>query len=101
MKFTFRKQKRETGLAAVARPYSSTVIKHNKLQVGYIHAPDAFTDQHWIIRLRLVDGKQKCGFHWVCVKHKFNSEPEARQWLKTNCEKLLALNLHHMEDDGL
>ena len=51
MKFTFKKQPRETGLRAVGKPYPDTDIKVNKKRVGYISAPNWQTKSYaWLVR---------------------------------------------------
>jgi hypothetical protein len=97
MKFTFKKQPRETGLASVGNPYPDTDIKLNKKIVGQIVAPNwASKDGLWYIRLTR---KKEGGWLWVQIKQKFESEPEAREWLQTNAEKVIALDLHSEEPD--
>lgn len=95
MTFTFKKLPRETGLAGVANPYPGTDIKHNRKIVGLIVPPNWQRDK-WEVRLmQEKDGKWK----WIHVKQKFDTEPDAREWVKSHTEFLATLNLHHMEPD--
>lgn len=56
MKFTFKKQPRETGLAGVAHPYPNTDIKAGSKVVGEIVAPTWRTpDNKWHITLSVKD----------------------------------------------
>jgi hypothetical protein len=38
-------------------------------------------------------------FKWVGLKKKFDTEPEARQYLKDNFDRIVPLNLYQMEED--
>lgn len=91
MGFTFRKQPRETGLAATGYPYQNTDVKYNKQVVGHIKSPNWMTpDSKWEIWLMRNNEK---GWNWVRIKQRFDSEPEARAWIKANAERVIALNL--------
>ena len=99
--FTFRKEKRNTGLFSVGHPHPDTVVKHDRMKVGTIAAPSWTTqDGSWAVRF-MVEGNDhnpNCDWHWVGIKSRFNSEPEARAWIQENAERVLNLNLHHEED---
>jgi len=102
MKFTFKKQPRETGLAAVARPDVATEVKLEGKVVGIIepaHRDDS--DGRWRVRL-MVEGaaanSPNCPWRWVTFKARFDEEPAARTWLQ---EKVAAItgeySLHKSE----
>lgn len=99
MTITFKKEAKLTGLAAIAHPYQSVDIKVNKKVVGYIAAPNAFTDDLWIVMFRVWktdnDKKENCSWKWVTLKQKFDTEEEARIFIKENEEKILKLNLYY------
>jgi hypothetical protein len=97
-RFTFKKQKPLTGLMGVGNPYPNTTIKHDKMVVGYIYAPTWQTkDGKWSISLKISDPEDR--WHWSRLKARFDSEPEARNFLNTHAEKILSFNLHHDEPD--
>lgn len=98
--FTFKKEPRETGLAAVGAGDPNTIIKLEKQQVGLIVGPNwRSKDELWRIQLTVVDEKElNCGWKWVTLKAKFETEPEARVYLKENFDRVCALGLHKLED---
>ena len=103
MKFTFKKQPRETGLRAVGRPYPDTDIKVNKKIVGYISAPNWQTKGHaWRVRFAVKKEStidNPACFKWFSVSESFESEGDARQWIKdNNSEELSKLDLYFFED---
>ena len=102
LKFTFKKQPKETGLRAVGTPYPDTDIKVNKKAVGYISAPNWQTKTiAWKIRLAVkkeITTDDPAGFKWVSAKKVFGSEADARQWIKENTEELSNLDLYYFED---
>lgn len=108
-KFTFKKEPRETGLRSVGYPNPNTVIKHNKKVVGMIYGPSWQTKDHkWHVDLTVIkkekDDNPNCDCKRVSLirislKRAFNSEPEARIWLNENCDRLLALNLYHDDEE--
>jgi hypothetical protein len=98
MSFTFKKQPKETGLSAVGNPYPDTDVKYHKKVVGYIAAPNWMSKSLiWKIRFRRKEEKDG-QFSWITIKQQFDSEPAAREWIKTNAEKIIALGLYPEED---
>jgi hypothetical protein len=99
-KFTFRKQKAATGLAGVGYPYSSVYIKHNKMVVGIIHAPNWTSKENvWRVSFQVKKEGQDC-FKNATLKKKFNSEQEARDFLTDEYTTLTAhLDLYPTEDE--
>lgn len=103
MKFTFKKEPCETGLAGCGHPYPDTTIKHEKKPVGTIYAPTWQTKDHkWHIGL-MAEGNTEnpnCSWQWVFPKERFDSEQAARDWLQANADKIAdEFTLHHEEDD--
>lgn len=92
MKFTFHKERRKTGLAGIGYPNPPTAIKRGGKQVGEIRGPCWHSkDQFWRIRFFVRqlpgDGDQWVTLdHWVTLAKKCNSEPEARQFVRSNCD---------------
>lgn len=87
MKFTFRKERAETGLNAVGNPTPSTQIKLGGMECGIIRAPNWMTkDGKWSIGLTVEDEGSGSGWRWVFFRARFDAEPEAREWLRKNAE---------------
>src|ERR1035438_4804731 len=104
MKFTFKKEKRQTGLAGIGSPNASTIIKHDGKQVGSITAPTwLIKDNKWSIRFMVLKDEmgegENCIWKWINLKARFDEETDAREFIKKNTDKLLTLKLFHMEDD--
>ena len=101
-KFTFKKQPRETGLAAVARPHASVDIKLNGRVCGYIQAPWALGNRKWVVRfsVKTADSDQHPGWKWIGFKNgQFETEDAARTWIKAVDAKIQEkFDLHLFED---
>jgi len=92
MKFTFKKEPKETGLASVGAPYPNVLVKFNKLVVGQIIAPTWRDKDHkWMIRLMFKDGES---WKWRTVKDRFDNELDARNWLQERVETISKWDLH-------
>ncbi len=102
MGFKFRKEKKETGLSAVARPYPATRIKIGKDVVGSIDPPSYLRNKsEWVVRFQIVDD-QPPKWKWVQLKLKFETEESAREHLEKpeTFESLSKiLNFHREADD--
>lgn len=100
VKFTFKKEPRETGLASVGHPNQDVQIKLKKKQVGYIVSPNWTTqDNKWGVRFMIKDANVKCGWRWVSLKARFDSEDEARDFIQTHAEAIFRKHeLYHLED---
>lgn len=97
--FTFKKEKRETGLRAVGRPYPDTTIKYKKKNVGAIHAPTwNDMDCKWKIGITIASNCAP-GWSWFFFKERFDSEQSARDYLKNNYKKIVSFNLHSFDED--
>lgn len=107
MSLTFKKHPRATGRAAVGYPHQDVDIKWNKKVIGYIHAPTwQDKDNKWAIRLStkkqdiLEDGNANCTWKWVFLKTEFNSEEDARDYLKRNIGEIMKkYNMYCIEDE--
>ena len=97
-KFTFKKEPRETGLRAVGHSQPDTVIKLEKLPVGRIIAPCwSMEDGLWRVQVRIAKAptpEEPCEFRNAMLKKRFETEPEARQFLQSNFDSLIAWGLH-------
>lgn len=99
--FTFKKSAKETGLRAIGCPHANVDIKRDKKKVGMIYAPTWQTkDGKWSLAFMVNDHTGKnpnCGWGWIFLKPRFETEQEARQYVSDNAEKLLAMDLHFQE----
>ena len=90
---SFKKQARETGLRSVGNPVPSVDIKINKKVIGYLSAPTWQTkDNKWGINFSVVkpepDENPNCKWKWIAVKTRFETENEAREFVKENIEAI-------------
>ncbi len=94
-KLSFKKDPLVTGLAGVGAG-DSTTIKLNKKEWGSIFwGAWQSKDNRLRITLKVVkkdiieDKNPKCPWKWITLKANFENETEAREWLKTNLNKIL------------
>lgn len=103
MKLTFKKERRATGLLAVAHPYPDTSIKIDGKVVGYIGAPDWQTpDNCWTARIALLKTRPEggCPWRWASWNKRFRTEEEARvQVAKTVTPEWLSKHAVHFFED--
>ena len=101
MKFTFKRQKRETGLRAVGYPCQSSDIKLDGKVVGTISAPNwQVKDGLWRILLtikRVPDAEDPCAWKWIQLKFRGKDEAECQKFILDNVETLVKLDLHTIE----
>lgn len=99
MKFTFKKHPRATGLARVGDPNPNTDIRNLGKNIGWIAGPNYRSGDHWRIWLSVKQDEHP-GWTNVCLKAKFDTEPEAREWLQKNRTNLIMrYDLHYHEND--
>jgi hypothetical protein len=98
-KFTFKKEKRETGLASIGAGDPPTDIKLEKKIVGTIVGPTwRSEDNLWRVRLmKKSDAPEDHGWKWTTLKATFENEPAARVYLNENFDRVVALGLHQEE----
>lgn len=88
-KVTFKKDPRETGLAAVGNGLQSSDIKFKKKVFGRIQAPNWRTkDNKWGVSIMVYDQTSHSGWRWAFFKLRHDTEQEARDWITANFEKL-------------
>lgn len=101
-RFTFKKEPRETGLSAVGRPYPDTRIRLGGKAVGTISAPIYSTkDDKWGVSFKVEKtptDTDPCPFAWKTLKRRFDSEPEAREFVQANAAGLIAWGLYGHEE---
>jgi len=95
---TFLKDRRETGLAAIACPYPNTTIKIGGRQVGTIFAPRPRGESEWSISLMVVDPDAHCGWRTIRLAKRYPDEPAARLAMQGGDATLRARHhLHTLE----
>lgn len=100
-KFTFKRHKRETGLASVVHSHPWVDIKLAGKVVGSIRPPSAFTSDTWRVMFMVVSEAEKCGWAWAMLKAHYESEQEAREYIVANSERIQnKLRLHARVDRG-
>lgn len=92
-KLSFKKDPRETGLAAVGNPHPDVRIKLDGGEVGVIDGPSWQTkDCRWRVRVAIDAPKtpeKPAGFRWATFKVTHDSEAAARAWVKANWAAIL------------
>lgn len=99
-KFTFKKGVKETGLAAIGNPYAYTTIRLKGKDVGSIVPPsrwDNYQDNKWSIRLHVVDAEKQCGWKNITLKARFDTEPEAREFINLHADAIFAKGLNPLD----
>lgn len=91
-KFTFKRHPRETGLAAVGRPFQDVDIKFKGKVIGLISAPSSFSK--WknfrvMFQVKADTAEHACGWRWATLKYQGQSEEAVRQWLNENAQTLI------------
>lgn len=97
---SFKRGPRPTGLFSVGHPNADTEIKLDKKLVGMIYAPDWQTkDGKWSAHFMVFkskpdeDKRENCPWKWVQLSKRFDSEEEAREYVKLRLNLILKLNL--------
>lgn len=106
MKFkglSFKKDPRETGLAAFVAGEPNTNIKLNKINIGYIYGPNwRSKDNLWRITITVrkdaADIQEGCDWRWLTFAKTFETEPECREWLHKNMDGIKAKYNIHFQD---
>ena len=83
--FTFKRNKPTGRYASFSNIMTEVKIKGN--QCGTINEGGGFNN--WSATLAVKDEKAKSGWRWATLKRKFESEQEARDFLKDNYTKLV------------
>lgn len=99
-KFTFKREPRETGLAAIAHPHANVQVKLDKKVVGYIAGPNRFSsNKGWQLNLMVEDEKSSCGWVWIRMARQDETEEEARAWAQRQAANIVAkYKLYSQED---
>lgn len=90
---SFKKDEPETGLRAIGNHGRGVTIKVNKKTMGYISAPNWQRDG-WSIGIQIrkdekhTDNNPNCPWKWIYFKQKFDTEAEARQYIKDHISDL-------------
>lgn len=99
--FSFKRHKKQTGLASVGNGATGSDIKIKKMMVGIIVAP-SWTSKHNGFKARFMivgnDKNENCDWRWITLKKETDSDSEMREWLKTVYEQIVKnYELHEME----
>jgi len=101
VKFTFKKRKKETGLASIGAGTPETVIKLWGKYVGAIYIRDSplYSDEEgWRVKIQADNDKypeeSNCPWKWVQYKARFGTEEEAREWVQFNTEAIFNFLWH-------
>jgi hypothetical protein len=100
MKLTFKKEPRATGLFRASEPDPSTSIKADGKKVGYIKPPNWWErdERKWKISLAVKDSGRS-GFKWTRLLARFDSEPNARAFVREHWATIeFQFALHQFED---
>jgi hypothetical protein len=104
MKFniSFKRGKEETGLAAIGHPFAGVDIKLNKKIIGRI-SPPHWNKEGWSILLSVKEEESNnasnCNWKNIFFKKRFNTEEDARQWVKDNLKSISEdYEFHYQED---
>lgn len=96
MPFTFKNQKKETGLSAVGYPWPNVDIKFKKQVVGLISAPN-YHQQKWKAAFTV---KTEAGWGWIFLKHETESLDELKQYINSKFEALSNKYTFHVIEDN-
>lgn len=101
--FTYRKYPKETGVRAIGYSLQSSDIKLQGRKVGVLRAPCWSTeDCKWSILFHISrepTTSDPCPFSNKILKNRFNTEADAKDFLKKRFKDILKLNLYQLEDD--
>lgn len=103
MGITFKREPKETGLYAIGNSTPGVNIKYNKKWFGYI-TPPSWQHHGWDVSFMVYkdnimeDKNPNCDWKWVYIKQKFETEEEARQYMKDHEKEITAMNLRFSEE---
>ena len=100
--FTFKKDKRQRGLAGVGE-VPGCDIKLQKKKVGHLYPPSRFkAETEWSVSFMVKKEPTKedpCPWRWVNLKAKFPNEQDARVWVNEKFEAIITKYDLHTNDD--
>ena len=98
MRITFKRHRRETGLAGIGHPHPNVDIKVDGKVVGQIAGPCwSSEDNLWVVSVMVENGG---GWDWRKFKSRYIDEASARAAVTLNLSKIAERYiLHHDEDD--
>jgi hypothetical protein len=88
---SFKKNPRSTGLAAIADPYPTTQIKIGGREVGLISPPRPRGSENWSLRFMVKDASESCGWRWIGLRGRYETEEQARSSLFSMDDKVRRL----------
>jgi hypothetical protein len=102
-RITFKKWDKLTGLTSIGYSNRRVDIKLNGRVIGVIQAPNWQTKPVWKIKFMVIkydineDSNPNCKYKWIKVKQEFDTEKDARQYIKYHTANILKLNFHYLE----
>jgi hypothetical protein len=100
-KLTFKKSPKPTGLGSIGNPHSDTYIKIGKEMIGYIRGPNWMDHRHgnsqWKISIMVNDETSSCGWKCLTFNKGFDTELEAREWVRKVDATIQSYDLHRSE----
>lgn len=102
-KVTFKKEPKETGLAAVGRPYQASYCKIKGKGFGTLDPPSIRGAHVWTVRVMIMkpepDGNPNCDWKWLTFKRTHNSDEQARVWLQENIDRIQEIHTLRFAED--
>ena len=100
MKFKFKKSERATGRFGSFYTARSTAVIVDGYRVGAFHY-DGTGKAPQEVKIKFMVEKEvtkesTCPWQWITLVHRSNSEPEAREWVKSHMEAIMAKNKIYM-----
>lgn len=91
LSITFKNHEKETGLRAVAHPYTDVDIKLNKQIIGLITSPKHFSS-YWKVMFSVlkteIDDNPNCNWKWITMKVNFATKDLAKEFVKLNIDQI-------------
>ncbi len=86
VKFTTKRDKRETGLAGVGQIYLGADIKLKGRVVGWIKPPNRNGQESFKIMFKVVHSQKH--LEWVSIRRAFGTYEEAKEYLTQNSQAI-------------
>ena len=103
IKLSFKKDKKPTGLHSVGHLYPETFIKVDGKRIGEIIPPSWNTTNTWKILIAVKktkpDDNPNCDWKWANIGKQFDTESEAREWLKTMIKSIDDVHTFHFFEE--
>jgi len=98
--FTFKNDKKETGLRRIGNYNVGADVKLNGLQCAKISAPN-WSSKDNLYHVMIAVTNDEGGWNWITLKKSTATLQEMKDWLKENTEVIVEkYNLHFFEKDN-